>query len=304
MKKDSSFPGFYFNSAAILFGASFIFFIAQSAYSLIELKAFTMDIGATLLNAVLSAIMSALVKAAGEYMKNTLQSENENKKLWNLPHPEHSAIFLSAHKGQIRPNHTGTANPCMVGEGQIQALPHIIKSLHQAYGNNYAWDNIYPACNSEAGAAHHDNKNLILIGGPLTNQLTKWLFSDVRNRVDVQLMTNDALHINIPKDDLPFLRKVERAKVKVNGEKPITTDYALILHVTLENSKTEHKAVVIAGCNTFSTGAAAHHFCNLLQKDKKWQDIDGKDYVAVVKCHVNAEHCDCARTELIFIHAI
>lgn len=59
MKKDSSLPGFYFNSAAILFGASFIFFIAQSAYSLIELKAFTMDIGATFLNAVLLSLQDA-----------------------------------------------------------------------------------------------------------------------------------------------------------------------------------------------------------------------------------------------------
>lgn len=311
MKKSSFLPRITFGIMGILFGILFVYFLILAIYYLHNEEKLTIQIGICILNSFLAALLATLISAVSTYLKNLLQKRKHTRKLWRLPHPQKSTICLAAHKwDQVLHNPPGKRTRYGVGEGQIQALPYIMTSLHHAYGDDYSWNNIYQAHSCHADYAYDNNHNLILIGGPLTNPLTEQIIKDVSTRVQISPFTTEGVTITIPSRHIISPHTVKRKHYKVNGIYPATTDYALILHVTQGDISTRRKVVLIAGCNTNSTGAAAYHFCNRLQTDEKWQNIDGKDYVAIIECqydymHPNGNHNEFhVQTELIFIQAI
>ena len=301
MKRNPLLYYIVYGLAAIIFSISFIYFLGQALHSLYIGKTLSVEIGTAFLNSLISALLSG----TSQYLKNTVRNSRQARQLWKLENPQNCAICLSAHRWtQPLSSSARVRIRYGVGEGQIQALPHIITSLHHAYGDRYAWGNIYQAHNLLASAAYIGDEDLILIGGPFTNPLTKRIISDVRNRILIHPFTNDELTITIPAPAVTSRHIVERDTVMINGIYPIITDYAIILRVTQQSDTKNRRVILIAGCNTHSTGAAARHFCHRLQNDGRWQALQDKDYVAIIECHVNAHQQNCAQTNLVFIHEI
>ena len=301
MKRNPLLYYIVYGLAAIIFSISFIYFLGQALHSLYIGKTLSVEIGTAFLNSLISALLSG----TSQYLKNTVRNSRQARQLWKLENPQNCAICLSAHRWtQPLSSSARVRIRYGVGEGQIQALPHIITSLHHAYGDRYAWGNIYQAHNLLASAAYIGDEDLILIGGPFTNPLTKRIISDVRNRISIQPFTNDELTITISAPAVTSRHIVERDTVMINGIYPIITDYAIILRVTQQSDTRNRRVILIAGCNTHSTGAAARHFCHRLQSDRRWRTLQDKDYVAIIECHVNAHQQNCAQTNLVFIHEI
>lgn len=301
MKKSTSFLYIPFNIGTVIFGATFIYCLLFSVYLLNLHGQLTLEISAFLLNSLLTGILSWL----SQLLKNICYEQNRAHRLWKLRHPRESAICLSAHKWEQKLRDSGgTRIRYGVGEGQIKALPHVLTSLHQAYGDNYSWDQIHNSHSIQANAAYESNENLIIIGGPVTNPIAVKIIEDVKRRVNISALHNYQIDIEIPKHHVSISRTVAREEKEVDGVKPIITDYALILHITMQGNNRKRKVILLAGCNTYSTGAAAKFFCNQIHEEKRWQELRDSDYVAIIKCQVNGSDPSRLESSLDFIQTI
>ena len=165
------------------------------------------------------------------------------------------------------------------------ALPHVVNSLNQAYGDRFSWVNLFNSHTPRAAAAFAADDDLILIGGSVTNPLTCAVLNLIRNRVDIKY-THECLQVEVHRgqDRGTYRYDIERNGTIDDGIFEVTKDYAIILHVTVRGAVRNRKIVVLAGCTTLGTGGAGQFFCSRMIDNKLWQTMGDRDYVAILSC--------------------
>ncbi|MBE6410670.1 MAG: hypothetical protein E7034_08775 [Akkermansiaceae bacterium] len=220
-------------------------------------------------------------------------------RLWNLSQPGNCAICVSAHQWEQTLVDGRKRKRSSVSEGQILALPHVVNSLNQAYGDRFSWVNLFNSHTPRAAAAFAAEDDLILIGGSVTNPQTGAVLNLIRNRVDIKY-THEWLQVEVHRgqDRGTYRYDIERNGTIDDGIFEVTKDYAIILHVTVRGAVRNRKIVVLAGCTTLGTGGAGQFFCSRMVDNEKWQKNGDKDYVAILSCPYVNNRCDMENTKV------
>ncbi|MBE6410671.1 MAG: hypothetical protein E7034_08780 [Akkermansiaceae bacterium] len=220
-----------------------------------------------------------------ELRKREELPKQKARQLWNLEDAKECAICVSAHQWKQVLADGRERKRSSVSEGQIIALPHVLSSLHKAYGDSFPWTNLYNSHTPQAAAAFANDNDLILIGGSVTNPQTGAVFHLVRNRVDIRY-THEWLQVVVHhgQDRGTYRYDIERKGTIDDGIFEVTKDYAIILHVTVRGAVRNRKIVVLAGCTTLGTGGAGQFFCSRMIDNKHWQTMGDRDYVAILSC--------------------
>ncbi|MFV0417867.1 MAG: hypothetical protein ACK5KT_03910 [Dysgonomonas sp.] len=186
-----------------------------------------------------------------------------NKKLWDLSIPEKTIISIATIKTQ-----TDKYTRPATGVGQLKALSYIIKSLNKAY-KKFDLKNIL---SSEEELGQKIEDDIILLGGPKNNKITK-LFFEKFDQTNALLQADDG-SIFWQKNNQIYRGTVINDKV--------VSDYAIIIK-TDNLFSTAHKTrlILLSGCHTYGTIAAARFFCENV--DKK---IREKNFALLISCNI------------------
>ena len=265
-------------ASAIICGIVFVCLLIRGIVLMDLVKEVTLEVVTCLSVSLISAISSTL------FARFSWQNRMA-RKLWNLKDHAKCSICVSAHQWKQNLADGRERGRSSVSEGQIIALPHVLSSLHKAYGDSFPWTNLYNSHTPQAAAAFANDNDLILIGGSVTNPQTGAAFDLVRNRVDIQY-THEWLQVvvNHGQDRGTYRYDIEKNGTIDDGIFEVTRDYAVILHVTVRGAVRNRRIVVLAGCTTLGTGGAGQFFCSRMTDDKLWKAMGDKDYVAILSC--------------------
>lgn len=285
-------PYYMYKAAAIICGGLFIGLLFFGIELIGQAQQVTLEILTCLLTSLINAVFSAVFT---RFSWNNRMA----RKLWNLKDSSNCAICVSAHQWKQGLADGRERKRSSVSEGQIIALPHVLSSLHKAYGDSFPWTNLYNSHTPQAAAAFANDNDLILIGGSVTNPQTGAVFHLVRNRVDIRY-THEWLQVEVHRgqDRGTYRYDIERNGTIDDGIFEVTKDYAIILHVTVRGAVRKRKIVVLAGCTTLGTGGAGQFFCSRMVDNEKWQKNGDKDYVAILSCPYVNNRCDMENTKV------
>ena len=279
-------------TSAIICGILFVGLLIMGVEFSKLVEQITLEVITCLLVSFISAILSALFTLFA--WQNRMA-----RKLWNLKDHSQCSICVSAHQWKQELADGRERNRSSVSEGQIIALPHVLSSLHKAYGDSFPWTKLYNSHTPQAKAAFDNDEDLILIGGSVTNPQTGAAFDLVRNRVDIQY-THEWLQVVVPEGPGKgtYRYDIEKKGTIDDGIFEVTKDYAIILHVTVRGYVRTRRIVVLAGCTTLGTGAAGQFFCSRMVDTEQWQAMGNRDYVAILSCPYVNQRPDMENTKV------
>ncbi len=157
------------------------------------------------------------------------------------------------------------------GIGQVRALAFVITSLNKAYRKV----NFKRILLSEEEIRHNIEDDLLLLGGPKNNQITKLFFE----KFDFYNLLNQA------EDGSIYWQKTNKIFKGETKNNKVTKDYGLVIKMKNPfSSSANTKLILFSGCHTFGTIAAAKYFCENIQKQirlKKDENI-----AVLVSCDV------------------
>lgn len=149
---------------------------------------------------VLTCGVGAILAKCSDLCLNALRSCVKSVKLWRLRDPSHCVICVSSYDLSQKlsendgKNRTGVKR-YGVGEGQIYALPYVISSLTEAYGENINWHNFTHANDYKSvSLINRGFGDLILLGGPFTNRFTSLAFNMLSEKIKILTFNNTELH--------------------------------------------------------------------------------------------------------------
>lgn len=195
------------------------------------------------------------------------------KRLWRLREPASVSIILatSATVG------TGAYSRRMTGLGQARALGLLVPSLTRAYGD---LDSNAVSLSVHTNGVSREG-DLILLGGPKNNEVTREVLQRMASRLPITIQTNgdeEILH-NAAAGGVVVLPP---ASTPAPSDSRPGYDYGYILRATnCFNAKTS--VTVFAGTHTYGTGAAVRYF---LDNPKKFRALGNRQYAVVVKVRV------------------
>jgi hypothetical protein len=213
-----------------------------------------------------SNLIWLLIGVAAAYLLKYVSIIRPSKRLWQLKQPEKLIFCLSTSIID-----TGEHRRPSTGVGQVRALTYAITSLNKCYKNV----NFKNVMLSEEQIKTNIENDLLLFGGPKTNQITKLFFEKF-----------DYLNIIHQADDSSIYwqktNRVYRGEI-INGV--VLRDHALIIKIdNLFAYKSGTKLILFSGSHTYGTIAAAQYFCEILQKDKKIKP--NTNFAALLSCEV------------------
>lgn len=233
--------------------------------------------------AFLSCFCTFIINEFVKKIKDILQRCNRAAKLWNLNTPDDCLIALASRE---RKSLFSRDIRYTVGQGQVMALPHIITSLYDAYGEQMSWNKfMYAHERSAATMMGSGRGDVILLGGTYTNPLTCAAFDLLRDVIDVGKI-NDRIQVRIPAvgstDPFPI-----EGNFSSTSDAP-RVDKAIIINCeTCSHLNVPRRIIVMAGCSTYGTEIAARYYCHQLQKEPAWRNLKGKqrNFALVISCH-------------------
>lgn len=186
------------------------------------------------------------------------------------------------------------------GEGQVRALTCLVSSLYAAYGHEIDWGQLcFSNKLSGCKVDFQHTRDLILLGGPSTNEYTKAVLDGLSYLVSLCSHGAD-IGLTITKRDGfqkhwygiqyyydaqdPLLTPKNRKYYQQTLSKRVTLlDHAIIIRKTKNHSSKCGVIYVFAGCTTYGTYKAAEYFCGDFSKHSKMRGMKRKDYIAVVE---------------------
>lgn len=191
------------------------------------------------------------------------------KRLWGLYEPEKTIICTATTK-----DNTGIYLRPATGIGQLKAITHIVTSLNKAY-KKFNFKNIL---SSEEEIKQSIENDIILLGGPKNNQITKLFFKNFDN---YNLVLQDD-----EEDSAIYWQKTNKIfRGKTDENDIVVKDYGIIIKTdNFFSTDKNTKILLFSGCHTYGTIAAARYFCESVQKKLKWKKK--KNYILLISCIV------------------
>jgi hypothetical protein len=186
------------------------------------------------------------------------------KRLWGIVFPEKTIICTSTVKTD-----TGEYTRPATGIGQLKAITYLVTSLNKAYKKIDFKNILY----SEEEIKQNIENDLILLGGPKNNQITKLFFERFDFHNIVLQNINGVIYWQ-------ETNQVFKGEI-INGK--VTKDYGLIVRMdNIFSSSRKTRLILFSGCHTYGTIAAARFFCECFPKE-----INKKDnYILLISCDV------------------
>lgn len=195
------------------------------------------------------------------------------KRLWRLREPVKLSVVLSTSASVD----TGAYNRKMTGLGQARALGLLVPSLTRAYGeldSNVVNLSVYMRGESK-------ENDLILLGGPKNNEVTREVLSRLAPTLPITIQTNGDEEI-LRKTADGSMVALPPASTPAPSHSRAGEDYGYILRaVSCFNPKTS--VTVFAGTHTYGTAAAVRYF---LGNSKQFRSLGKRQYALVVKVRV------------------
>lgn len=259
---------------------------------------------------VLTCSVGAILAKCSDLCLNALISCVKSVKLWRLRDPSHCVICVSSYDLSQKlsendgKNRTGVKR-YGVGEGQIYALPYVISSLTEAYGENINWYNFTHANDYKSiSLINRGFGDLILLGGPFTNRFTSLAFNMLSEKIKILTFNNTELHFLLGACGRKFSYEVEGDFKSPDGDVKADVGMILCCDEPTKNGTASRRIIIFAGCNTYGTGAASLFFCKKMSDEEIWKKNRKKDYIAVVKCWCSQSPPLLFKTELLGFHCL
>ncbi len=194
------------------------------------------------------------------------------KKLWNLYNQKNLIICVAA-SAQID---TGRYLRPTTGIGQVRAIGYIIESLSAAY--DVKIENIFLSTDQ---VQKQIEKDLIVLGGPKNNEISKLFLEKIKNLKIVQQNS----------DGIQWLKNGEKTYAGLTENGVIIKDYGLIIRIENPFSSINKTSFCLfTGCHTYGTIAAAKYFTENYIKDIKIYTKKKKNIIILVECDVINEY--------------
>lgn len=217
---------------------------------------------------VLGSALWALLGAAGYTLLTFLNRVLPGRRLWRLRDPKNILICVSANK-----THDGYSFRPGTGVGHIHALGLALFSLSKSYKGIGA-ENILFSTDALRGREEND---FLLLGGPNHNVWTARVIQMLKEMLGSELPVDQSDN-SIEWNDGEGIRQFE--STTRDGE--IVHDYGLIVRMNNPFSRHKHTLVVLSGCHSYGTLAAARYFIEHIPIYDKRSARFGGEFVAVV----------------------
>lgn len=226
---------------------------------------FSLTFGSDLIVSIAIAILGGVAVKVWEVINEVLPA----KRLWRLKSPEKVIICVSADSQEEidYPLRSGS------GGGQIRALGLIQKSIERAYSPPDLVKNILLSTDQ---LGRHIERDLIVLGGPEFNQMTKKLLSEIQNSPIRQ--SNHIITWHETNVEKVFESEYERER--------IIKDYGFILRASNPYSNGKSIVVLFSGCHAYGTLAATYYFTEQLLSRNKYRWINKNNFAAIVSAPV------------------
>jgi len=219
--------------------------------------------------AILTAVIHVLLTFVATALAAIAQQRLPGRRRWRLHDPSHAVICIST-SASID---TGEYMRHTSGVGQAIALGMVAASLHKAYpGRSPQHVHL-----SEEPLADRLESDLILLGGPKNNKVTRMMLAALQTRLPVSVL------------DRTFVWSTGATELRYLGQsrkQSVYTDYGLVIHVR-NPKKPATTLVMLIGCHTYGVVAAARYF---LEEYSPPLTKRKSSFVAIVEAEVNDGH--------------
>ncbi len=213
------------------------------------------------------AVLGALVLYVSKLVFRVYPARN----LWQLNDPKTLTLCAAT----STETDTGEYLRPTTGLGQVKALVVISTSLYNAYAQDVNIRNILFSDDQIRDRIEHD---LILLGGPKNNKVTKYFLDRIK---DLNIVEQVDSEITWKIGYQKF-----QAEIKNRG---VVLDYGLIIRMKNPFGG-NGKIILFSGAHTFGVTAAASYFVNVLQKDLDHIRRGNSNVAIIVKCRVVDRH--------------
>jgi hypothetical protein len=215
----------------------------------------------------LTGIVPSLLLSGGGWAAGRLHERLPERRRWRLRDPSRLSICVSKKQGKSTRT---SSTPPYTGIGQTLALSLITPSLSRAYPRIGIPQVHFPDQIREA-----TENDVVLLGGPKTNDLSADILRLVAERTGVVLGTED---LRIPGHE-PLAHGLSR--------EPLTEDYGLVARIGNPWSASPRTCVLFAGSHTYGVVAAARYFVEQVRPLRRRYS---GDFVAVVRSEIRNAH--------------
>lgn len=222
-----------------------------------------------LFTSLVANVIWALLGVLGVYTYRVIFNILPTKRLWKLRDPKNLLICVAT---STRTD-TGKYLRPATGIGQVQALALIFPSLSSAY-RDVQVKNILLSDEQMQSRIEND---LIILGGPKNNQITRKLLDKLRDLQYLDQIENDIIWRAQP-NPKRFTPTV------INGI--VTRDYGIIVRMENPFSPDNNTVCLFSGGHTYGTVAAAKYFVSNLYNQSRFRKNHGKNFVMVIGCDV------------------
>jgi hypothetical protein len=231
------------------------------------------------MNAITINLISSVIFAIAGWIGNYIYRKNiilaPDRRLWKFGNNKNVTVILSHSTATI----TEAYSRPSTGLGQVCGLVTLAESIVKAFGNvNFSTINL-----SSDPIRERIEDDLIIIGGPKTNNLTKEFIEHIQEK---QPLNQVGSIINWSM----FNAKPEIYEGKaVDGS--VVTDYGYIIRTrNFKSSKSNRYAYIFAGSHTYGTMAATKYFTANLKFDKKLLKNERTCYAILIQADVRDGH--------------
>lgn len=190
------------------------------------------------------------------------------RKLWNINNIKNLSVILSTSVV----TDTGKYMRPATGLGQVKALALVSNSLNVAY-KNFEINNIQL---SEMTNGEMLKGNVISLGGPNTNKITKILLKKINERIEI---------VNQVGNDFQWCHGEKLLFSPYVQDKKVLVDYGLIV-ATSNPLESNNRVFIFSGGHTYGTAAAAQYFTEKVYRDIVHWSKHWNQYFAVIRCDV------------------
>lgn len=177
------------------------------------------------------------------------------------------------------------------GEGQVKSLRYLLPSLQKAYADAMNWENLYLAKEPTAQAMQgkHKDCDLILLGGPASNEVTKAVLESIDDKVCFSPFDGTGVQVHLkgrtPSDSEFYqVKRADAKRERFSSEHPLTVDAdaGVMIRLTHGSGRDAVRTFILAGGTTHGTELAVSYFCTRAMDNAQIAAMGERDFVAVV----------------------
>lgn len=197
------------------------------------------------------------------WFRSLLFDQLPKRVLWKLNNPHRVRVVLST---SFVDSSEGYRKPA-TGVGQVKAFAHISKIFTRAFPS-IDFDQVFL---SEEVTSSQMQTDLILLGGPHTNEITRYVLEDLKENAPVSIGAGNSL---VLQDETIF--------TPVINDESVVKDYGVILACP-NPYNSRRRALLFFGSHTFGTEAATQYYSD---GARITCELMAKYFITIVECDV------------------